>query len=1101
MVASIAEISSSARTVAYYARDGNYSADDPEHTRASGWHGQLAAEFGLKGVVEAKPFARILAGYVPGTGKRLGRIRGGVHRHRAGLDVVLSAPKSVSLQGLLHEDHRVVHVHDAAVLRTVQWIENSLLDTRKWDPATRTRPRIRAQGMLAASFRHVCSRNLDPQIHTHCIIANLTRTGDGNWQTIEPASLRRHVKLIGAFYRNELAAGLRLLDYTIEPVMIGTIPGFEIAGHEPATLRIFSSRRRDILRFLRQRGVAVTARALQHAAIVTRPPKVVQPLEELLPKWRNRMQLSGTTMVHKPERTGPHHTATGSPERRPHEIVWRAMDELSKHNCVISGSELRAMSLGCTPGRHPLHEIDNAMHRLSRTGHLVPSVRRSTDQAFMTDTQANAQAVIVDWMKRGRGRCTSLHPSGTFGLSAEDEYRQATERMVAAGDRLIGVRYQETAQRDELLRRFIGMIGNRPYLCLAPSAKSARHHATCIGLQTLSFDSLLRDTASFLQSRHAEKHKSGVIMLLDAADVGHHDLSILFHLADRLAAPRVLLVDDEKSVRRSSPSQSFRTLLEAGMQTALLESPGLRPEPENRLSVVETGYHNLVRDVVERWSALPRDQRQTTGISAPTRTLRAELDEAITELRKSDETPGHNGLQISRLMNRHMSQRQLRDPANYHAGDVAIVTRPVGKFRAGDHLDVLSTENDKVVLREKDGTTQVMSIDATLAQSVVIHACERIRLHNGDRVVRTEPDSSGLPALFTESSATIIDMDEREVRVLTRSAKEVRASRDDVRLRHLAPVWSLPESGVPTRVVSRLLIVHDSGVESERHAIVDRMLQEGKTVEIVTDSHTDACEYLLRRSNVDDLFQAAVSRNLRDDNQNSWQRLVQQSRDTGVSPLRVADYDSTVARVLTTGSEPVNESLVEEVEQTNRRWLQYHRDTERFVAQRAEQQKCASFGTDLTRTFTRNLNVEPAAHDLIGKLNDDVHPGARSLEAVLLRAVGQRTPTDMFTNREPEKPHGHLTNRERDQEARDRQIGNFSDEANSLISGDAVHTVNRIRDLVQEGRSILQQDSRSEICLTPDERLTIRSQLRRLEIRCTMLSRQQMQRNKGLKIH
>ncbi len=32
--------------------------------------------------------------------------------------------------------------------------------------------------MVAALFRHIASRNLDPQLHTHAVIANMTRDGD-----------------------------------------------------------------------------------------------------------------------------------------------------------------------------------------------------------------------------------------------------------------------------------------------------------------------------------------------------------------------------------------------------------------------------------------------------------------------------------------------------------------------------------------------------------------------------------------------------------------------------------------------------------------------------------------------------------------------------------------------------------------------------------------------------------------------------------------------------------------------------------------------------------------------------------------------------------
>ena len=67
------------------------------------WYGEAAATLGLHGPVKPKHFEDILAGYVPGTDLRLGRLRDGEHQHRPGVDITLCAPKSVSLEALVDE--------------------------------------------------------------------------------------------------------------------------------------------------------------------------------------------------------------------------------------------------------------------------------------------------------------------------------------------------------------------------------------------------------------------------------------------------------------------------------------------------------------------------------------------------------------------------------------------------------------------------------------------------------------------------------------------------------------------------------------------------------------------------------------------------------------------------------------------------------------------------------------------------------------------------------------------------------------------------------------------------------------------------------------
>ena len=165
--------------VSYYERDGYYAKNDPEHRQASFWYGDAAKALGLKAHVRPSRFTSVLSGYVPGTDLRLGRMREGEHEHRPGWDITLSAPKFVSLEALVMGDRRAIRAHDEAVRATLDFVEAELLETRGWDPATRRRPRVRVNGMVVAGFRHLASRDQDPQLHTHCVLANMTRTASG----------------------------------------------------------------------------------------------------------------------------------------------------------------------------------------------------------------------------------------------------------------------------------------------------------------------------------------------------------------------------------------------------------------------------------------------------------------------------------------------------------------------------------------------------------------------------------------------------------------------------------------------------------------------------------------------------------------------------------------------------------------------------------------------------------------------------------------------------------------------------------------------------------------------------------------------------------
>ena len=79
-------------------------------------------------------------------------MRDGEHEHRAGLDITLSAPKSVSLEALLYGEDKVLQAHEKAVRATLDFIERTLLKTREYDPAIKRSSRVPAHGMVAATF-------------------------------------------------------------------------------------------------------------------------------------------------------------------------------------------------------------------------------------------------------------------------------------------------------------------------------------------------------------------------------------------------------------------------------------------------------------------------------------------------------------------------------------------------------------------------------------------------------------------------------------------------------------------------------------------------------------------------------------------------------------------------------------------------------------------------------------------------------------------------------------------------------------------------------------------------------------------------------------
>ena len=296
---SIGALSSAVQGASYYERDGYYAKDDPEHRDASAWAGKGAQELGLKGPVDPDTFRAVLEGRVPdGSDTRLGR-RGkdGEIHHRPGRDLTFSAPKSVSIAALVGGDDRIVEVHDRAVTATLVWIEKNAAETRMKDPGsgpgqvpeTGTMARVGNQKIVAATFRHDTSRNLDPQLHSHAVLANMVQGEDGKWRSMANEGLYARQKLIGMLYRNELAGGLARLGYGIEKTHADG--RFEIAGVSRDTIEAFSTRRAEIEAAMAERNLGASAdnpRLAERAALMTRAAKRDIDREELRDVWRKQ---------------------------------------------------------------------------------------------------------------------------------------------------------------------------------------------------------------------------------------------------------------------------------------------------------------------------------------------------------------------------------------------------------------------------------------------------------------------------------------------------------------------------------------------------------------------------------------------------------------------------------------------------------------------------------------------------------------------------------------------------------------------------------------------------------------------------------------------
>jgi conjugative relaxase-like TrwC/TraI family protein len=233
------------------------------------WLGRGAAALGLRGTVEDGELSMLIAGRDPRTGRTLREQPVKV----AALDLTFSAPKSVSV---LHAvaDERVsaalVACHEEAVAAALGYLEETAVFVSRRTGAGLTLRE--GGGFVTAAFRHRMSRALDPQLHTHCVSANMARGNDGRWTAVHHPSLFRAAQTAGYLYQAHMRALVcERLGLEWGQVRKGAA---ELAAINRDVLEEFSRRRHEMRRAAEAGGIGLGSKAAsQAAALATRSRK------------------------------------------------------------------------------------------------------------------------------------------------------------------------------------------------------------------------------------------------------------------------------------------------------------------------------------------------------------------------------------------------------------------------------------------------------------------------------------------------------------------------------------------------------------------------------------------------------------------------------------------------------------------------------------------------------------------------------------------------------------------------------------------------------------------------------------------------------------
>ncbi|WP_440876445.1 MobF family relaxase [Thalassotalea sp. PLHSN55] len=254
------------------------------------WAGKASKLLDLSGDVETESYINVMHGFTPDKQYKLCQNAGNDRRY--GWDLTFSAPKSVSAAWARANNDlklKIQQAHFKGAKAAIGFIENNAAVTRRNKLGLL---REKVTGLVSATFEHATSRAQDPQLHSHCLVANAAPREDGSWGTLESRDLYLWHKAAGTLYRAELAAQLRELGFEIEKdgdaFKLPIVPD-EICTH-------YSKRGEMIKAELAKRGNAKScSKSGDIAALSTRVKKEDVNRPALYQQWHQELEELGFT--------------------------------------------------------------------------------------------------------------------------------------------------------------------------------------------------------------------------------------------------------------------------------------------------------------------------------------------------------------------------------------------------------------------------------------------------------------------------------------------------------------------------------------------------------------------------------------------------------------------------------------------------------------------------------------------------------------------------------------------------------------------------------------------------------------------------------------
>jgi conjugative relaxase-like TrwC/TraI family protein len=527
-------ISNGANYLSHHLRKNDYWAEGEKEVRGE-WIGEGAKALELIGAVTDKPFDALRQNRHPKTGEAL-TARDQANRV-AFFDVQLSAPKDVSVLAMVGGDDRIREAFAESVKTALVEMERFAAVRERRGAAANTEAYRLTKNFVGALFFHDASRDLDPQLHGHAVLANATWDAARNeWLALQPVEMLRASAYLRQVLYRELAGRLRAFGY--EPYEMNS-KGFSVRGVEHLRER-FSKRARHVQKLAEEyavkKGRKPTKREVEILVRESRQDKLTEvSTSQVRAKQRAELTLDEThalnELVRAAKAQAPRMQWSHGNERT---VLEAALRHVYERSSVVREGDVLNAALELHPDFYRWRELRQALD-------AHPDAIRHEGEMSLRPIRREEEAT-VQRVREGRNQRFALGDPAHLPATLTPGQTTAARTLLGNRDFMSVLVGDAGTGKTTVLTAIEGAhvaAGGQRFVPLAPTtrARDAMVESGFAGADTVQ---------RFLVSRAMQVKTAGRVVLVDEAGLlSTQQLDQLTKIA-RDVRDRVLLVGDTK---------------------------------------------------------------------------------------------------------------------------------------------------------------------------------------------------------------------------------------------------------------------------------------------------------------------------------------------------------------------------------------------------------------------------------------------------------------------------------------------------------------------------------------------------------------------------